>query len=85
MVVNPDVGAGNPDPLQEHPDLLTAEPSLKPLFVFKKRVWMFCLHVCMHSWSEEGVRSPGTGVRDGYKPLCGCWEVNPGPLQVQVL
>lgn len=33
MVVNPDVGAGNPDPLQEHPDLL--------------HVWMFCLHVCM--------------------------------------
>jgi hypothetical protein len=23
----------------------------------------------------------GTGVRDGCEALCGCWEVNPGPLQ----
>lgn len=22
--------------------------------------------------SEEVIESPGTGVKDGYKPLCGC-------------
>lgn len=45
--MNPDVGAGNPAPLEEHPGLLTAEQSLKPLFVFKKCVWMF-LPACMY-------------------------------------
>lgn len=34
VVVNPDVGAANLAPLEEHPDLLTAEPSRKPLFFF---------------------------------------------------
>lgn len=33
----------------------------------------------MHAWclqrSEEGVRTPGTGVRDGCKPPCGSWEL----------
>lgn len=51
---------------------------------------MDVLPACMcvphaHFWSEEGVGSPGIGVRDGYKPLCEYWEVNLGPLQVQVL
>lgn len=32
---------------------------------------------------EEGIRSTGTGVTDGYKPLQGCWESNPGPLEEQ--
>ena len=28
---------------------------------------------------------PGTRVTDSYEPPCGCWELNPGPLQEQVL
>jgi hypothetical protein len=31
----------------------------------------------------EGVRSPGTGVTDRYELLCGCWELNPVPLEEQ--
>ena len=31
--------------------------------------------------SEEDGRSPETG--NGCEPPCGCWELNPGPLQVQ--
>ena len=27
----------------------------------------------------EGVRSLRTGVPDGFKQPCGCWELNPGP------
>lgn len=23
-------------------------------------------------WLEEGVGSPGTGITDGFEPLCGC-------------
>jgi hypothetical protein len=32
---------------------------------------------------EEGIRSPGPGVRDGCEPPYGCKESNPGPLQEQ--
>jgi hypothetical protein len=39
----------------------------------------------MHAWclqrSGEGIRSPGTGVVDGYELLCRCWKSNPGPLE----
>lgn len=51
-----------------------------------------CLHVsisihhecvwCLQR-SEESIRFLGTGVMDGSEPPCGCWEVNPGPLQEQ--
>lgn len=27
----------------------------------------------------EGVRSPRTGVPDGYELPSGCWELNPSP------
>ena len=30
---------------------------------------------------QEGVRCPGTGVTDGCELPCGCWELNPGPLE----
>jgi hypothetical protein len=30
---------------------------------------------------EEGIRSPGTGVRGGCELPCGCWELNSGPLE----
>ena len=33
--------------------------------------------------SDEGVRSPGTGVSGGYEPSCGCWEPNPGLREEQ--
>lgn len=33
--------------------------------------------------TEEGIRFPGTGVTEGFEPLCGYWELNPGPLQEQ--
>ena len=42
------------------------------------------LYVCVRR-SEEGVEFPGTGITDGYGPLCGCWESNVDPLQEQVL
>ena len=35
--------------------------------------------------AEEDIRSPGTGITDGCKLLCGYWEVNPGPLEQLVL
>lgn len=38
----------------------------------------------MHAWcvrrSEEGVRSPGIGIRDGCGLPCGYWETKPGPF-----
>lgn len=35
--------------------------------------------------SEEGVRSPGTGIRGGCELLCGRWAESLDPLQQQVL
>jgi hypothetical protein len=32
---------------------------------------------------EEGVRPPGTGVREDCELLCGCWELNLGLLEEQ--
>ena len=50
-------------------------------------VYMYVYHVC--AWcpwkSEEGVRSPETGVMDSWEPPCQSWELNPVPLQEQVL
>jgi hypothetical protein len=37
------------------------------------------VHVCLC----EGVRSPGTGVRNNCELSCGCWELYPGPLEEQ--
>lgn len=30
--------------------------------------------------SEKGTRTPGSSIINVYKPLCGLWELNPGPL-----
>ena len=44
---------------------------------------MFVYHVsaCCSQRQDEGVRSPGTGVIDGYEPPCGYWESNPSLLE----
>lgn len=41
----------------------------------------FCLHICLC----QGVRSPGTGVTDSCELPWGCWELNPGPLEEQLV
>jgi hypothetical protein len=41
----------------------------------------------MLSWcprrSEEGVKFPGTGDKNGYSPPCLCWDSNPDTVQEQ--
>jgi hypothetical protein len=32
---------------------------------------------------KRGVKFSRTEVMDGCEPFCGCWELNPGPLQEQ--
>ena len=44
---------------------------------------MYHVHACYPYRAEEGIRSPATGVRDSCEPPCGCWELNPNPLQAQ--
>ena len=34
---------------------------------------------------REGIIFPGTRVTDSCEPLCGYWDLNPGPLQEQQL
>lgn len=55
-------------------------------------IWVFAwMHACMHvhTWclqkSEEGIMSPGTGILDGCKPLCGCEKLNPYSLWGQYM
>ena len=40
-------------------------------------------HLC--TWypqrTEEGVRTPGTGITDSCEPLCGYWELNLSSLE----
>ena len=41
------------------------------------------MHTCCPQELEKDIRCLETGVMDGYKPLCDCWEPNQGPLQEQ--
>lgn len=53
---------------------------------------MFCLNAFIFkghaSWSEGQKKTLGligTGVMDSCEPSCGCWELNPGALNENVL
>ena len=48
-------------------------------FLFILCTLVFCLHVCLC----KGVQSHGTGATDSCKLPCGCWDLNPGPLEEQ--
>ena len=46
----------------------------------------FCMCVYVSAEiPEEGTGSPGTAIIDGYESSCGCWELNTGPLQEQLV
>ena len=41
-------------------------------------------HVCaVPVEARRGCHIPGTGVTDSCELLCGCWELNLGPLEEQ--
>ena len=42
-----------------------------------------CMHSYVHHMHAWGVGSRGTGVTDTSEPSCGCWILNPGPLEEQ--
>jgi hypothetical protein len=44
-------------------------------------VHRFC---CLHQWLYESVRSSGSKVTDNCVLQCGCWELNPDPLEKAV-
>lgn len=54
---------------------------------------MDVLPACVCAWHtylvpvevRRGCGSRGTGVSEGCEPLCGCLELNPGPLQGQAV
>jgi hypothetical protein len=39
--------------------------------------------ICSTCMPEEGIRNPGPGAISSCEQLCGCWELNLGPLQEQ--
>lgn len=55
-------------------------------------VWLFAY--CLYMWtscspitcpSQKKLSDPGIGVMGSCEPPCGCWNLNPGPLQERVL
>lgn len=58
------------------------------LFLFYICVCLLCIYVSVQCpWPAEvkgGCWSPRTGLTDGCKPACGCWEMNPDTPQEQV-
>lgn len=47
--------------------------------------WMYgwAHMLAVPSRTEEGSGSLGTGLSDGFKQPCGCWELNLAPLEEQ--
>ena len=60
---------------------------LFPIYLFMRMG--FCLHTACVQFLQRpqgGSRLlPGTGVRDGCEPSCGCWKLNLGPLEEQLV
>lgn len=60
---------------------------LEKLIILVLFIYMFSLNIskctkCMHSsWRQEGVRSPGAGVRNNCEASCGHRNPNSDPLQ----
>jgi hypothetical protein len=71
--------------MQEKPTLITAEPSPQlPLyfsffkrFIYLSYVWVHCS--CLQT-PQKSALDP---ITDGCEPPCGCWELNPEPLEEQ--
>lgn len=63
----------------------------KDLVIFISRAWVFCLQVCLcttctsdvHTGQKRVSDPSRPGVTEGCELPCGCWELNPGPLQEQ--
>jgi hypothetical protein len=56
-------------------------PSFPFIFFFKRYIYFMYMSTLQLSWdtAEEGIRFPY-----GCEPLCGCWELNSGPLEEQL-
>ena len=60
--------------------------ALARLIDLKKREFTLCaLVLCLHVYLCECARSLRTGVADGGELPCGCWELNPGSLEEQLV
>lgn len=80
----------NPGPFQEQQVLLTSRTSLQPSFVHKyfysvciniRPTCVYALYMCLlSSEAIKSIRFPKIGGTDSFEPLCGCWELNPNPL-----
>lgn len=38
------------------------------------------MHACCQGGSEEGFRTPATGLTDAGEQPCGCWDPKPDPF-----
>lgn len=70
--------------------------AVEPSYFNILKIYLFLFHMykCLSAYImcvpganprrlEEGIESPGTGVRKDSQPPCWCWEPNPGLLQEQ--
>jgi hypothetical protein len=59
--------------------------SLKPpSFVFLIYIFLFYVSTLLYCYclQKHQKRAPDH-ITDGFEPLCGCWELNSGPLEEQ--
>lgn len=71
-------------------DLRCVPLGLATLYLFKKIYLFYVMHLPEHMHAYAGIAHkgqkrpsdlPGIRVQDGCEPLCGCCELNRGPLQ----
>lgn len=62
---------------------LLSEPSQQPNSKYFLNFILCTLVFCLHSCLCEGVGSPEAVSTDSCELSCGCWELNPGPLEEQ--
>lgn len=60
----------------------------KDLFFMSMNVLPVCMcAMCVpdvYGGQRGHFESPSRGIRDGCELLCGCWKLNPGPLEEQM-
>lgn len=53
---------------------------------FASCMYVYGVHACLIPIEvRKGIRSLRTGVMDVCEHLCGCWVLNPGPLEEQTV
>jgi hypothetical protein len=65
--------------IQNTAPCLTSETLGLLVFLVRPYEYFLCMYFCT---PEGGIGFHGTEVIEGCKLPCGCWELNPGPVEI---